>query len=166
MFIHWRRKHCADLEKTCKPGHCRVHIWGITQQQLELSLQIYRPLNYKYLTFGFSSDIATVFVERVFGKLVRPTLFAFLPPSGLSSPPLTGTCLGPPLQMYDWFWQDHVTSKRRERGYGSAQLWKRHNRENWRSRCVLSISKICVVYILQFNICIEIWLVLFYCSTF
>lgn len=161
MFIHLRRKHCADSEKTCKPGHCRVHIWGNTWQQLELSLQIYHLLNYKYPTFGFSSDIATVFVGRVFGKLVRPTLFAFLPPSVLSSTPLTGTCLGPPLQMNDWFWQDHVISKRRNRGNGSAQLRKRHHREIWRSHCVLSISKICIVYILEFNTCIEIWLLLF-----
>lgn len=75
----------------------------ITWQQLELSLQIYQLINNEHLTFGFSSDIATVFAERAFGKLVRLTLSAFLPPLVLSSPPLTGTCLELPLQMNDWF---------------------------------------------------------------
>lgn len=142
MFIHLRRKtlrrfgenvqtrplqsaHLRKLHGSSWSFHYKSNIWYIIN-----TLPLAFPLTLRLYFFG---------------KLDRLTLFAFLPPS-VSSPPLTGTCLGPPLQMNDWFWQDHVTSKRRKRGYGGAQRWKRHHRENWRSRFVLSISIICNVY--------------------
>lgn len=85
------KKTLRRFRETCKPGHFTLHIWGMAGADWAITTH-QRAAHAAELTFGFSSDIVAVFCVRVFfsGVCSALVLFLSLPPSVLSSPPLTG----------------------------------------------------------------------------